>query len=230
MVWESMGFVYLSYVLSESTPVYGNGMSLVREVHKDMGRGDSCNTQYWQLSNHIGTHVDAPRHFSGSGSFLDHYPADFWVCNHVCHLVLPPVADKQIIGEQDFNAFEIPGNTDLLLVQTGFGKKRAQREYMMENPGFDPGLADFFRAQCPKLKMIGFDGISLSSFASRDIGRKAHQAFLDHDAPILIIEDMDLSGLDKNSRIHQVAVCPIRVEKSDAAPCTIIADIQEEML
>lgn len=221
-----MGFVYLSYELNENTPVYGNGTSLKREEQKDMTQGDSCNTQVWHLSNHIGTHVDAPRHFSKKGKSLDQYPADFWVCHHICLLELPAVTARQILGKHHFMDFDIPKNTDLLLIQTGFWKKRGQREYMLENPGFDPDLADFFRSKCPELKMIGFDGISLSSFASRDIGRKSHTAFLDHDAPILIVEDMDLSGLDKKSSVHQVMVCPIRVEGSDAAPCTVIAQMR----
>jgi kynurenine formamidase len=220
-----MDWIYLSHELSETTPAYGNGRSLVREKEKEMEKADSCNTQVWHLSNHLGTHVDGPRHFSVSGTFLDQYPAQFWICTRVCHRMMQSVAPDGIITPDHPALQDIPADTDLLLIQTGFWKNRGQTAYVFNNPGFDPDLADDLRSRVPALKMVGFDSISLTGFSARDLGRKAHQAFLDHDRPILIIEDMDLSGLGKKSMIHQVIVGPVRVKNSDAAPCTVIAGI-----
>jgi kynurenine formamidase len=76
--------------------------------------------------------------------------------------------------------------------------------------------------------MIGLDMISLSSFAARDLGRQSHRAFLDHEAPILIIEDMDLSQLSEKQGIEQVIVSPLRVAQGDGSPCTVIAKIKDK--
>ncbi len=225
MVFKEMEFIYLSHVLDETTPAYGDGASLIREQGNQMAAGDSCNTQVWHLSNHIGTHIDAPRHFCRDGAFLDTYPAEFWVCSSVFCLEAGDIKNKDIISPSSLPLDEVPENIDFLLIKTGFGDLRGTREYMMENPGFDPDLADGLRSRFPKLKMIGFDSISLSSFASRSLGRMAHKAFLDHEAPILIVEDMDLSQIGQGIAIQEVMVMPVRVKKSDAAPCTIIARI-----
>ncbi len=225
MVLKEMEFLYLSHVLDEATPVYGNGVSLIREPGNQMAEGDSCNTQVWHLSNHIGTHIDAPRHFCRDGAFLDTYSAGFWVCSPVHCLEVSGVRNKDIISPPCLPLDEVPDNVQLLLIKTGFGRFRGKNDYTMENPGFDPDLAEVLRSRFPRLKMIGFDSISLSSFAERPLGRIAHKAFLDHETPILIVEDMDLSQIDKGTDIREVMVIPVRVKKSDAAPCTIIARI-----
>ena len=220
-----MTFIYLSHVLDESTPAYGNGPSLKRDAGNRMANGDSCNTEFWHLSNHIGTHIDAPRHFSREGEVLDNYPAAFWCCRKVFLLDASDVMPGEILGPDRLALDTIPTDTELLLIRTGFEKRRSDTVYMMENPGFAPDFADAFRDGFPGLKMIGFDGISLSSFASRTLGREAHRAFLDHDRPILIIEDMALADAPAGRGISEVMVCPLRVKKSDAAPCTVIAQI-----
>lgn len=223
-----MAYRYLSYVLNETTPAYGNGDSLAVEQTRDMTRGDTCNTQIWHLPNHVGTHIDMPRHFSRNGAGLDRFPPDFWICDQVCHIRLASIAPGQIIGPLDLEPHVLPPSTDLLLLETGFGIQREKSVYMLENPGIDPKMAAFLRKTCPCLKMIGLDMISLSSFAARDLGRQAHRAFLDHESPILIIEDMDLSQLSEKQGIEQVIVSPLRVAQGDGSPCTVIAKIKDK--
>lgn len=223
-----MAYRFLSYVLNEATPAYGDGPSLAVEQTRDMSRGDTCNTQVWHLPNHVGTHIDMPRHFSRTGAGLDGFPADFWICNQVCHILLAPAGPGRIITPLDLKSHTLPQATDLLLLETGFGALRGEPAYMMENPGIDPKMAVFLRKTCPCLKMIGLDMISLSSFTARDLGRQAHKAFLDHHAPILIIEDMDLSQLSEKVRIEQVIVSPLRVTCGDGSPCTVIAKIKDQ--
>ncbi|MCK5699959.1 MAG: hypothetical protein KAI29_02365, partial [Cyclobacteriaceae bacterium] len=73
---------------------------------------------------------------------------------------------------------------------------------------------------CPKLKIVGFDFISLSSYQNRMLGREAHKKFLvEHD--ILIIEDMNFSGLKGN--ISQLIALPIMIDQADGGPITVIA-------
>lgn len=220
-----MEMIYLSHLLEETTPAYGNGDSLVREHAKQIAQGDGCNTQVWHLSNHIGTHVDAPRHFCAEGVFLDAYPAAFWACSPVCCVEAGDIAKKEIVTADHLDLDRVPGDVELLLIKTGFVERRDRIEYIMENPGFDPGLAEVLRSRFSRLKMVGFDSISLSSFAARPLGREAHKAFLDHKSPILIIEDMDLSRVGQDTAIQEVIVSPLRVKNSDGGPCTVMARI-----
>jgi kynurenine formamidase len=66
------------------------------------------------------------------------------------------------------------------------------------------------------------DLISVSSYSNRSEGRKAHHAFLNpaEGEPVLLIEDMKLDVFDL---IFKVIVAPLRIEKADGAPCTVMA-------
>jgi kynurenine formamidase len=72
-------WVYLSYPLNCETPAYGGGDSLKIQHEKSIEKGDSCNTQHWSLSNHMGTHIDFPRHFVQAGKTSEDYGPEFWI-------------------------------------------------------------------------------------------------------------------------------------------------------
>ena len=218
---------YLSYPLSAETPAYGGGDSFQTCSGKSIQAGDSCNTSVWKLSNHSGTHIDFPKHFAKDGKTGDKYPPGFWIFNHPKLVDLSTVPPGYIIGTADLEKARLGLDMDLLLVKTGFCYLRSEPLYWQENPGLNPDLAGFFRESCPSLRVIGSDFISLSSFVHRDLGRKAHSAFLDHPLPLLPLEDVNLSFVDAETRFKEVIISPLVVAQSDAAPCTVFAKIEE---
>jgi kynurenine formamidase len=113
------------------------------------------------------------------------------------------------------------------LIKTGFSRFRNDREetYIFHNPGLAPDLGQWIRTNT-KIRMIGFDFISLSSYAHRGLGREAHLAFLASHGyegkgidPVLIMEDMDLSKIIESPK--QILVSPLRFERADGAPITV---------
>ena len=193
-----------------------------------MDNGDACNTSQWLLSNHIGTHIDFPRHFSAKGKILDNYPADFWIFHKAALIDLSPVTPGQLISWQDFNINNISSDIEILLVKTGFSNIRNQNIFWQENPGFHPDIANQLRESLPNVRVLGFDSISVSSYTNREIGRMAHKAFLETANPILLLEDMDLSEINYKTRFHQMLVAPMRVTGADASPCTVLAEVEKE--
>ncbi len=219
-------WIYLSYPLRSDAPAYGGGSGFQAEPDKQMDFGDSCNTSIWSMSNHMGTHIDFPRHFAADGKDIDDYDPGFFISNKVYLLDITPTETEQIIGPQDLNLDNIPKDIEILLVKTGFGQFRGQAIYSMKNPGFHPDLADALRARLPGLRIMGFDSISLSSFAHRNLGREAHKAFLDHEHAILPLEDMDLNKIGNETKIYQLVVAPLLVSGADGSPCTVLAKIE----
>ena len=220
--------MWLSHLLTETMPTYGNGEKPVLRPIKTMAGGDSCNTACWTLPNHAGTHVDAPRHFFPDGPAISDYPASFWVFDRPwCTAVRLP-EDGCLIGEQHIPWREIPEQTDLLLLKTGFGSHYGEERYWSGNPGLAPELAVRLRSACPALRAVGFDFISVSSWLNRDAGREAHRAFLDPAGPpLLLVEDMNLAGLQPGSTLNRVTVAPLRAAESDGSPCTILAEVEQ---
>ena len=219
---SKLSIEYLSYNLSEDTPLYGNGKGINFAPEKEILKGDSCNTLNLTFPNHSGTHIDFPSHFNPNGKNINDYPASFWEFKNVDVINLTDkVNDAQLIGP-DF--FEKKQNqlTELILIKTGYHAYRGTNRYTITPPGISPELASFFRAHYPNLRCIGLDLISISSYAKREEGRQAHHAFLNkkNERPILIIEDMKL---DSNGPFSKVIVAPLLIDKADGSPCTVLA-------
>jgi kynurenine formamidase len=218
-------FLILSHTLSEKTPSYGNRDRFFSKKRSSILNGDNSNTSYWEFSNnHIGTHIDAPKHFCNSGKTIDEIQADQFFFNKVCLLDIPR-NNAELIGvsEVDFDA--IPNDMDLLLIRTGYEKYRETDKYWNDNPGLTSNLAKSLREKFPKLKSVGFDFISLTSWKNKLEGKNAHLELLcpSKGNPILIIEDMKLNKL--NQEIYFVVISPIIVAKADGAPVTVLASV-----
>ena len=214
--------IFLSHPLSSKTPGYGGKQGFSSEPATCMSCGDSSNSQKWTLSNHIGTHIDCPKHFSENGKTIDQYTAAEWIFKDV-FLVNRAASNGEIIGVDDW-CDSIPSTCDLLLLRTGFEAYRNANAYWQSNPGIHPDLASWLRVNRPNIRAIGMDFISVTSYENRPLGRLAHKALLDLQSgpgnPILAIEDMKLSEVFETPKI--VIVSPIIVENADGGPVTVL--------
>lgn len=222
-----MKYRFLSYPISENIPTYGTTPKPVVKKINDMETGAHCNTGELTMSNHAGTHIDAPKHFNNGGRAISEYSADELV------FVRPFVIDVSVdagglIPPADIEKIfchEI-SRCDILIIRTGFSLKRNEPVYYELNPGISPEAADYLRNNFPALKAIGIDFMSVASFAHREKGRVTHQIFFDTEKysskPLLLIEDMDLSG--DFCGLKKIIVAPIMVQGLDSAPCTVIAE------
>ena len=212
---------FLSHRITPTLPVYGKFQQrLPQRPLKQIAKGDSCNSSAFEMENHWGTHVDAPNHFSKGGKKIDDYEAGFWYFTKPCVLSVRLKPGQLLHPDTLKNAPD--AQSDLLLFKSGWSKKRNRAAYSLKGPGVHADMAAYLRGHCNKIRAIGFDWISLSSFSRREEGRAAHRAFLAPAKgrdPILIIEDMDLSHAD--SGLRSVVVSPLRLAGADGAPCTV---------
>ena len=218
-----MKHIYLSYFLNEDTPIYGGEKAIFIENRSEMSNGDSSNTKYLKFPNHSGTHIDFPNHFSDFGKKIDNYEASFWHTNHI-KVIKYLAKEEEIITHNSISVSKIPSETEFLIINTEFYKKRKEKAYWNNNPGLSPDLAIRLKEQCPKLKFVGFDFISLTSYQNRLLGREAHVEFLIKN-DILLIEDMDLSKVDF-CNIVSVTALPLLIEGLDGSPISIIANCE----
>lgn len=220
--------IYLSYVITKDSPRYGGNGSVNIPRTREISKGHTSNNSELHFATHLGTHIDAPYHFDDKGKTVDQYPPGFWICKQPFLINYLATSSEIIKVDTLLNQLQnIPSSCDLLLINTQFSRFRNNDEetYIFNNPGISPEVGTWLRMNTA-IKMIGFDFISLSSYAQRDLGRKAHQAFLsslkineDSLDPILIIEDMDLSRVKICP--SKIIVSPLRFEISDGAPVTV---------
>ena len=213
-------YIYLSHPISQATPLYA-GESRIR-IRRDLqiSKGDPSNTLLLEFPNHAATHIDLPKHFSESGKTLNDYDPGFWFYNKVAVLNVSASADE--IMDLEPAVYELPVETEMLLVKTGFQKYREESFYWEHNPGLSPGSAAVLKKRCPGLRAVGMDSISVSAQVRKDIGMEAHRTFLVEN-DIILVEDMDLARAD--SRLTKVYMFPLLVEGADGGPVTAIGEV-----
>lgn len=206
--------IFLSHFLNDTTPVYGGEENLfVCKKTNQINNGNSSNNLHFSFPNHIGTHIDFPLHFSVDGLSCCDFPASFWIFNNIGFL-------NCSIDKIEIQAEKLHSDIEMLIVKTGFGENRKNKEYWEEQPVIPASLANFFRSKFANLRLFGFDMISLTSKLDRAEGKNAHLQFLIQNN-ILILEDMNLSNLHFTPRL--VVVSPLLVSNADGVPCTVIA-------
>ncbi|WP_158999122.1 cyclase family protein [Pigmentibacter ruber] len=220
--FPTLNWKYLSYTWGTSSPVYGNGKKIEIKKERDLCCGDTCNTLLFSASNHVGTHFDFPLHFDKNGKNVLDYEASYFI--HVKISIIKMNLDTgHLISISDLKEKEkeIANDTTLLLIDTGSSIYRNQEKYWKNGIGVNTGVADYLREKYPELTTIGLDTISISSFQNREIGRLVHKEFLCSPKPILIIEDLNLNGIN-NIKPKIIVSLPLRIENADGAPATVI--------
>ncbi|MCR9203302.1 MAG: cyclase family protein [Halobacteriovoraceae bacterium] len=216
--------LFLSHYLDpKSTPSYGNNEGQLTIVPAScICSGDSSNSLTIKMSNHIGTHIDLPRHFDDKGKVLNDYNPEDWIFTSP-QLIDLPKSEEELIEFNEINEL-LASKTDFLILRTGFEKFRGQEAYWARNPGFAEETGRLLRKNYPNLKAIGFDFISITSYPNRPLGRLAHKSFLSSEfegEPIRAIEDMTLNEL-KSSPLS-LTVAPLMVNQADGVQVTVFA-------
>lgn len=214
--------MYLSHFFNQETPGYGGKKSFFLEEDRCMSKGDACNQLKLSLSNHVGTHIDLPYHFSASGKKMQDYAPGDWFFRNPWLVDVSATRNSLILPK---HLPELPADIDFLLLRTGFEKLRSSQEYWAENPGLTPELGDYLKQKYRHLKAVGMDFISATAQQHKAQGRLAHQSFLgDANGPaILLLEDMKLGDLKPGEKISLLHVAPLLIESADGAPVTVSA-------
>ncbi len=214
--------IFLSHTLNENTPTYGNRNQFKMVKKSDISKGDVANDTMLNTTVHIGTHIDMPYHFYEEGQTLMDFDDDFWYFTKPLIIEIHP--NDIIIYEELINKLNTINDCgyDILIVKTGIESFRNDKEFWESNYGFHPAIYDYLIKQFPNIRVLGFDSISVSSFKNRLLGREAHKRFLNPNHPILLLEDMKLSFINESTQFDNIIVAPLRIEKCDGLPCTII--------
>lgn len=225
-----MNNICLSHIIRHNTPAYGDRDRVFVRNNSSMKGGDSANSSCWIFSNnHIGTHIDTPRHFSEQGRRTYDIPVNDYIFSKV-QLVDIFCTEARLIGPVDFETISqtIDYDSELLFIRTGYEQYRGEEKYWNDNPGLAPELAGYLRNQFPYLRCVGFDFISLTSWKYRKEGHASHKAFLcpeNGENEILVIEDMTLAHVV--GAFKKVIVAPLFVEDGNGGAVTIFAEISE---
>lgn len=183
---------------------------------------DGVNIQRYASATHVGTHVDAPRHFIEGGATIDELPVDRFAGEGV-------VVDVSRDGAEPIPVREVeaaPGadsirEGDVVAFHTGWGAKFDDPAYH-EYPWFEAGVADWLLDR--GVKLVAVDTISPDRpRALRPDGwdeYPLHYALL--GAGVLIAEQLANLGPLAGRRV-EFAGFPMKLRGGDGAPARFAA-------
>lgn len=214
--------ILLSHILTSDTPNYGNRNKLIIKQKQTNSDDVKITESEWYFStNHFGTHIDVPKHFIKDGFSITDFNEDFWIFNNIELINIHCNIGRLIEFEEVDQFIKDKRNIELILIRTGYERYRGTDKYWQDNPGISSNCAELLVKRYPKLRGIGFDFISLTSFNYREDGKKAHFNIFKDNKEFIIIEDMKLSKV--YTLLKQIVVAPLFIKMTDGSPVTVFA-------
>jgi len=142
------------------------------------------NAQYIQTSNHMGTHLDAPRHFVTGGMTIDEIPMDWLYGPGVIVNLAEELDELDVYTPQMIESHVEVRDGDILLLHTGWGKyaqfgsQPDEEKYIHRHPGAHPDLVPWLLEK--KIHIWGLDAISTDHPMNLPIGRFLGKGMFGH--------------------------------------------------
>jgi kynurenine formamidase len=165
------------------------------------------------MSTHTGTHVDAPSHFASGLASIDMIPAGRLISKAI--LLRTNKKANQLVEREDLATAQITqGNA--VVIATGWERRAAKINYMIENPGLSGQAARYLAGK--KVNAVGIDGPSID--AGADGKFTAHNILLPRN--ILVVENLCNVGKITTNRFTLV-LCPLKLCGATGSPARALA-------
>jgi arylformamidase len=197
----------ISLTITPDTPRYPGKVQPRRDILMDMAEGAVANCSAVYLDCHVGTHVDAPRHFVRDGITIEDVSVERF-CGP-CRVV--EIQGRRDIRPEDLA--DVPRGVRVLFKTVGSSLLHAGQD--------DPnGFAYLTPAVARRLveletQLVGIDGFSIDEYGSTE---PSHHIIL--PAGISILECIDLTDVPPSD--YELTVLPLKIAGAEAAPARAI--------
>ncbi|MCD6484700.1 MAG: cyclase family protein [Candidatus Odinarchaeota archaeon] len=232
-------YVLLSYPLSKKTtflpksigPPKVHARSRMVPAPENIGEtetrwGSYNNTSILEMCLHTGTHIDFPFHVDPKGYTLNDFDISDFIFEKPLFLHLPK-EDMEDITREDLHEHEFQlKKCDLLLIYTGFSKYRLTDPERYENkqPSISVEAAKYIVDNFSNIRSLGVDLLGIENIGKARPEFPAHKVLL-VGRKFFHIEDVNLEpALGK--RLKKVYVVPLWLLNVEAAPATILAEVE----
>jgi arylformamidase len=178
----------------------------------DVDKGDKVTLSKYEMTSHDGTHIDAPRHFIPGGPTID--TMDLNTTIGECRVI--EIKDEKSVTVAEIEPYKIKAGERILFKTVNSPKVWSKRQWDGSFVTLSLEAAKYLAEK--KIRLVGFDYISLASANPPENIGWVHEAFL--KAGIYIIEALNLAGVKPGK--YQLICLPLRVDKGDAGPCRAI--------
>lgn len=177
---------------------------------RSIDKGDAYALSKIMMSNHIGTHVDAPSHLIPGGLTITDLPLE--MMNGRCRVV--QIRNREKVDVPELQQLTLLNDVRILFKTRNShlwsNHKHFSKKYIYITPEAAQYLID------EGIKLIGFDYHSIERFGDETF--PAHRLLLSNQ--IILIEGLDLLQVDEGH--YDMSCLPLRLKGMDAAPARVV--------
>lgn len=219
---DKFDFIDLTHVMKEGMPVWPTHPPFCQEVVESYDRGDIACNHALCLSEHSGTHFDAPLHFvRGGKSIADIQPHQFF--GRMATVGAKDCAPCEAVDVARIRAFEVehgpiePG--DAVFFHFGWDRywddPHQQKQFLSDWPGLSLEASEFLQDR--GVRLVGSDCLSIDCYDSKHF--PAHNILLGAD--ILIGENF--ANLGQLPPYCFLAALPLPISGGSGSPVRAVA-------
>jgi arylformamidase len=175
-----------------------------------IANGDPCNLSQFCSSAHIGTHMDAPRHFLAGGHGMESMPIDATI--GPARVIA--IQDPDLIRVKELEQHHL-GAGDRILFKTKNSAHHWRTNDFQEQFVHIPEETAVYLAEL-KVRTVGVDYLSVGGYETDSA--ETHQALL--GAGIWIIEGLNLHHVEPGE--YELVCLPLKLVGSDGAPARAV--------
>jgi arylformamidase len=176
-----------------------------------MESGDQCNISRLDCDIHVGTHIDAPFHFSTTGATVDKIPLE--------KLVGPAVVvhfpDSKVIIVDDLESVVLPEEVSRILFRTKNSDlwEKGITEFRQDYVALTSDAASWIvdKGFC----LVGIDYLSIQRYGDDST---THKILLDNG--VIILEGLSLANIEPGT--YELVCLPLKLNGAEGAPARAV--------
>ncbi len=197
--------------LQHGIPTWPGSEGLKIWQTRRMEKGDPVNVSRVDCGVHVGTHVDAPRHFLKDGETIDSFALEVLI-GPALVIYLPEVT---LVTPRELKQAGIPQATERLLLRTRNSERWAAgcRDFCEDFTAISVAAAQWLVER--RIRLVGIDYLSIQPYRDHP---GVHETLMRHRMAIL--EGLELSRVPAGS--YELLCLPLMLVGAEGAPARAV--------
>jgi arylformamidase len=191
-------------------PVFPGDPKFRSRKLKSLESGDGVSMHKMILSNHVGTHIDAPAHFISGGATIDQLSLD--LMNGRVRVV--EIHNGEKVDVKELQQFVLMDDFRILFKTRNSLLWRSRKRYSRNHVYISPEASRHLVEN--GIKFVGFDYLSIDR--PGDDSFPSHKILLDNG--VILLEGLNLADVEEGE--YEMSCLPLLLAGLDAAPARVI--------